>query len=342
MKILIVKMFALGDVFVTTPMFKLIKEKYPSVKIHHLVSDECKIVTENNPFVDKQIKIKFSNKDKNILIKVFYFLKLYHDLKKEKYDFVFIFHRNFNFQLLFKLLGVPKIFGFESKINLFLSNSLKYNLSSNRTLQEYLLIKKAGFKINKPIELSFYPNVNNINNLITNNLPKKYIAINIGGGNKMAPATNRMWPAKLYKGLIDKLNEPIVLLGNGKTDFDLSMKLEKSLNKKIINLVNKTNLDETAIILEKSMLYIGNDSSLLFLAAAMKTSTLGLYGPTQRDLACPLGNKQYTIVGHSICSPCYNPFEGMKGKMFICKNNICMQSISVEKVYDKIQEIKVQ
>ena len=47
MKILIVKMFALGDVFVTTPIFELIKEKNPHIKVHHLVSDECKIVTEN-------------------------------------------------------------------------------------------------------------------------------------------------------------------------------------------------------------------------------------------------------------------------------------------------------
>ena len=113
-------------------------------------------------------------------------------------------------------------------------------------------------------------------------------------------------------------------------------------NKKFINLINKTNLEESAIILRNSCLYFGNDSSMLYLAAAMGIHTIGLFGPTQFIAANPLGDKQIYLEGKVYCSPCYNPYEGIKGRMYTCDNNICMQSISPNLVKANQWIIKVK
>ena len=91
---------------------------------------------------------------------------------------VYIFHRNYFFQILCKLGGIKKIVGFQSKKNHFLDFSLKYSVEFNRTIQEYFLIYKSGIKISKPKSLDFYPDYNKVDYILLSSLPKKYIVCN--------------------------------------------------------------------------------------------------------------------------------------------------------------------
>jgi heptosyltransferase-2 len=173
-----------------------------------------------------------------------------------------------------------------------------------------------------------------------NLLPKKFIACNPGGGNAHSPANNRMWPIEYYAELINNSSLPFVILGQGSSDRDLVDKLIQLVEpKKIVSLVGKATLSETALILKHAALYLGNDSALMFLGAAMGVQTLGLYGPTQVEAANPIGKKQYNIRSEVACSPCYDPYSGINGKMYTCTNNLCMQEIKVKTVLDKITKL---
>ncbi|HTW50445.1 MAG TPA: glycosyltransferase family 9 protein [Stellaceae bacterium] len=59
--------------------------------------------------------------------------------------------------------------------------------------------------------------------------------------------------------------------------------------RRIIDLVGRVDLLTAAAVLRRSALYIGNDSGLMHLAAAVGTPTLGLFGPSLIDQFHPVG-----------------------------------------------------
>lgn len=332
MKILIIKIAALGDVLVSSPFFQLIKNSYPECKIDHLVLKGFEKVTENNKYVNEIIIIK------NLTL--FNLIKLYYEIKKNNYDIAFIFHRNFLFQFICYMANINLIYGFKSKYNLFLKKFLVYKIDINRTLQEYNLIKLSGLKISRVTNLEYYINYNKIENFrILDVLPEKYIACGVGGGNIFSSADSRMWPCDYYIELISKVNFKFVLIGHGKIDKLRADEIESRSLGRVINLVGKTNYDEVANIIKNSTLYVGNDSSLLHLASAVGVPTLGLFGPTSPSAANPIGARQHFILAKYPCSPCYNPYDGKSSVMYCCANNRCMKSIVVDEVVRYINNL---
>jgi len=85
----------------------------------------------------------------------------------------------------------------------------------------------------------------------------------------------RCWDRDNYVKLIDKLvnKYQIVLLG---TDLTYNRPLINKFNKQIINLINRTTIRESASVIKQADLYIGNDSGLSHIAAAVKTDLINI------------------------------------------------------------------
>lgn len=62
-----------------------------------------------------------------------------------------------------------------------------------------------------------------------------------------------------------------------------------------IDLVGHLDLSQVAACIERTAFYIGNDSGLMHLAAAVGVPTLGLFGPSREDLYAPWGEKTASI-----------------------------------------------
>lgn len=338
-KILIVKLASIGDVLASTALPRVLIECTPNSEVHHLVMSNCSFAMANNPWVCKQHVMEFVPSGSHIrdLVRI---VKIVIQLRREHFDVAFVLHRNIIFQSICWLAGIKKIYGFSSRINPFYDRHMPYHFDVNRTLQECEILRLAGFDVREPASLEFYPERNVLPAEILAQLPPSFIACNPGGGNPHSPADNRMWPIGHYAGLINKSPLPFVILGNGQSDAERASQLMSMVGSdKMINLVNKTSFSETALVLKQSSLYVGNDSSLMFLGAAMGIATLGIYGPTQVVAAKPIGIQQYSVESTAGCAPCYNPYLGMNGKMYTCKNNICMQVIGVDTVLGRVIEI---
>jgi heptosyltransferase II len=329
-KIIIVKLSALGDVLASTGLMVQIKKENPQCHLTHLVMSQCKVVTQNLKEIDEIIEIPLIptgcplRDAKNVI-------KLLFKLISGRFDLAIILHRSVLLQMLCKISGIKKIIGFKTKISGLLSQHVDFTMIGNRSIQELSLAKKAKLISNEPKNLKFVIDESKVNANIINVLPDRYIAVNPGGGNPHAPATNKQWPETMWINYIISSPLPIVMIGNGIEDQKLSKKIQEQIPS-FINLVCKTNFHESALILKKATLYVGNDSAMLYLAAALGVRSIGLYGPTDSSAFEPLGANQISIQGISACSPCYSSLHGIKGKMYTCSNNICMQSISVEKV----------
>lgn len=100
----------------------------------------------------------------------------------------------------------------------------------------------------------------------------------------VAPGANwppKTWPAAHFRSLLQGLREEldaIVLLG-GEGDRGACAELAAAAGLPVLDLAGGTRLLQAAAVIERARLFIGNDSGLGHIAAAVGTPTLTLFGP---------------------------------------------------------------
>jgi len=118
----------------------------------------------------------------------------------------------------------------------------------------------------------------------------------------------RRWPSDRFIQLgqwLQKIYEANILILAGKNEQELALKIEKGLQpEKTINLAGKTSLREMASILKHCNLFIGNDSGPLHIATAAGTPAVGFYGPGEYHRFKPWGMNHDTLRIGLTCSPC--------------------------------------
>lgn len=74
----------------------------------------------------------------------------------------------------------------------------------------------------------------------------------------------------------------------------------------VIDLTGRTSLVEAVGWLGRAQLYVGNDSGLMHVAAAMGTPTVGLFGSSSPEWTRPVGPRVAVIAAEGFaCRPCY-------------------------------------
>lgn len=110
----------------------------------------------------------------------------------------------------------------------------------------------------------------------------------------------KIWPISSFINLVKKLCDPkegilpnvrILLLGSADEKKYALPFFEAFSKEEVIDAFGLLSLPETAACLEKSSLFIGNDSGLMHLAAASHIPTLGLFGPSRPEHYRPWGEK---------------------------------------------------
>lgn len=100
----------------------------------------------------------------------------------------------------------------------------------------------------------------------------------LGPGARWEP---KRWPPGSFRELVQRRQEDfdaVVLLGS-QADKDSCRTLADGLSRPCLDLAGRTGLLEAAALLSHVSLFIGNDSGLGHLAAAVGTPTLTLFGP---------------------------------------------------------------
>ncbi|HYO07955.1 MAG TPA: glycosyltransferase family 9 protein [Tepidisphaeraceae bacterium] len=99
-------------------------------------------------------------------------------------------------------------------------------------------------------------------------------------------------------------------------------------------------LAEAAAVLERAALYVGSDSGLAHLAAAVGTPAVTLFAPADPDRVCPFGNRDRVVQAPVPCAPCAQyPWHAAEPKV-LCTAPYCIERISVEQVVAKVRDAK--
>lgn len=122
----------------------------------------------------------------------------------------------------------------------------------------------------------------------------------------IAPTANwigKTWPPERFAETIHRLAGPegplagiqVAVLGGPGEEAQAAAVLEAIPPDFRIDLVGKTTSLEAAAILSRARLFIGNDSGLMHMAAALKVPTIGLFGPSLVEVYAPVGDHCRTV-----------------------------------------------
>ena len=97
--------------------------------------------------------------------------------------------------------------------------------------------------------------------------------------------------------------------------------------------VRHRSLGQVAALLTRCNVYLGNDSGLSHLAAALGVHTLAIFGPTEPVQWSPGGRNVRVITQGAECSPCHG------STMRTCAHRRCLSELSPEYVIGFLEEI---
>ena len=310
LKILVVRFSSIGDIVLTSPILRCLKDQI-NAEVHFITKSSYRDIVEKNPHIDK---IHTFNSSLNEVIG---------DIKNEKFDWIIDLHHNLR-SLKLKRLGVKSRSFHKLNIKKFLLTQFKINLLPNiHIVDRYLeAVSHLGVK-NDGLGLDFYiSNKEKINVeqrfKIVN---ERYIAFAIGGQHK----TKLLTTEKIIS-ICKILASDIVLIG-GKGDQLRGDQISKAVGKKVINTCGKFSINESAYIVEKSEYLITHDTGMMHIAAALNKKIVSVWGNTDPVFGMspykPNPENKIIEVEGLNCRPCSKiGFDKCPKGHFNCINNI--------------------
>ena len=309
-RILIVRTDRLGDVLLSTPVIKALRQKFPQAYISMMVSPYTKDTLEGNPALDEIITFDKDAKNKGWLAT----LKFSQALRKKKFDLAIVLHPTGRMHLLTFLAGIPKRLGYDRKFGSLLTDRVKHTKQYGQKHEsEYALdlIRYLGIEpIDKTLFMPIKPEsekwVEALFNQVGIKDSDKLLVIH-----PAASCHSRIWPGERYAQVADKLAQQYgfkVVIVSGAGDIQKAETVIKNMHIKALNLAGKTSISQLASLLRRSQLFISTDSGPMHVASALGVPVITIFGRSQAGLSPqrwgPLGEKSrilHKTVGCTIC-----------------------------------------
>jgi len=329
-KILIIRTDRIGDVVVSTPVIKAVREELPDAYIAMMVRPYAKDVISGNPFLDDVIIYDKYGAHKSILATLRFALKL----RRQKFDLALILHPTNRAHWITFLAGINKRIGWGSKCGFLLTKRLPFIKHEGKKHEsDYTMDVARVVGIDGNTKDPFVPIREDAKNVIDSFLKRKDINENdmLIGVHPGASCPSKRWPserfAKVADDLIEKLNcKVVIFLGPG--EIELARGVQESMKHPAIIADNNFSIAQMAALIKKCRFFITNDNGPMHIASAVGTPVVAIFGRSQAGLSPrrwgPLGEKDVFLhksVGCKVCLA-HNCKIGFK----------CLLAISVEEV----------
>ena len=338
--ILLIRFSSLGDLVLTTPIYRELRKVYPDSRLTLLTSEGFGRVLENNPHLDETIyhRRKETRNDLKDLI---------NQLRLQKFDLIYDIHNSLRSRWI----------GWQLKRH---APKPEHWLIEKRTLARELQIRfRWGQFFNgksqreqwlEPLQRHHTGTLSTKTELFPSVADKNYVKawlnqndlqdkpfICIGAS---ASFPLKCWPLQNFKQLVENIIQSgvsVVLVGaNGEIETEeLAEYFRGSQN--VFCAAGIFTILQSAALLEMANAVVANDTSIIHLAEAMRTPSIALFGPTVKEFGYAPMLAQSRLIETDLalrCRPCSRTGKGT------CKNReqqICMYSISTQKVWDAAQ-----
>lgn len=157
------------------------------------------------------------------------------------------------------------------------------------------------------------------------------VAVHPGSG-----SAKKCWPAENYGALIQwvhtHLEAPVMLI-QGPAEERTIDAVVSGLHGPVLVQVAHMELRRLAALLERCAAYVGNDSGVTHLAAAVGVPTVAVFGPTDPRLWGPRNEKVTCLQSPYPCAPC------SAQAMASCAHPRCLEALPLERVTEALRAV---
>ena len=151
----------------------------------------------------------------------------------------------------------------------------------------------------------------------------------------------RRWPALRYVELARRLLERYPDLFIGFTGAPAEAAPNNQLadevgSGRVIRLAGKTTLRQLLVLYTRSEILVTNDSGPAHFASMTPIRVVTLFGPETPALFAARSPNATALWAGIACSPCVNAYNNRQS---VCRNNLCMQAITVDDVFKEVTRI---
>jgi predicted lipopolysaccharide heptosyltransferase III len=138
----------------------------------------------------------------------------------------------------------------------------------------------------------------------------------------------KAWPPERFAELADQLTDRFgcqVLVGGSREEAALTKTVVTQAKSRLLSIAGLTYVRTLAALLKRSALFVGNDTGVMHIAAAVGTPVVGLFGPSNPAEWGPRGGSAEVIYKGLDCRTCFHP---------TCRRgeDNCMKLITVDEV----------
>jgi len=317
-KILIILLDRIGDVILSTPAIRAVREAFPEAEIHLLVRDYTKELLMNNPNINRLLIFKKDSLSKN-------------------YDLAIALHPGITQNYLTFTSGAKYRVGYTGwGGGFFLTHTLKDDRSTRIRHEVESALEVVGGKTeDKKLDISiteegekFAADYFKENNLSSN---QPVVAIHPGARQEYIK-----WNKEGFAGVADRLikfkNAKVILTGSSK---------ENQLVKETASLMAEKpmcavglRLTQLVSLIKKCSLFIGNSTGPMHIAAALDVPVVAIFGaihPLDSYQEWGPWSEKHIVISKNLNCPQCHPAD--------CKTFECLKLVTVDDVMNAAEKL---
>lgn len=292
-KFLIIRFSSIGDIVLTSPVVRCLKNQVPESEIHYLTKKRNADLIAANPYID-QIHLLEESLSETIK-----------KLREEKYDYIIDLHNNLRSLRVKLQLGIKSYSFNKLNISKLLLTVLKINTMPNCHIVDRNLATLKRFNVEndgKGLDYFITPEDEQFVESLPPAYKEGYIALVLAG----TYMTKKM-PVEKYRSLISNSPYKFILLGGVKEE-PMAAIIRSWKTGNVLDYTGKIGINWSACIIKNARLVISNDTGLMHIAAAYHKKILSVWGNTVPELGMSpymagKGSELLEVKGLN-CRPC--------------------------------------
>jgi heptosyltransferase-2 len=293
-KFLVVRFSSIGDIILTTPVLRHLKQQVEDAEIHYLTKSAYKSLLEANPYVDRIHAFDGDIKACIALLRregIDYVIDLHHNVRSARVKYgmkriAFSVHKLNWLKWLYVTFKIDRLPG---------RHVVDRNLDTIRTFIEEVDDGGLDYFIPEKSEVDIHS--------LPEAFRKGYVGLFIG-----AQHETKKLPVESLVKLCQKLEYPVVILG-GPEDRECGELIVSSIpEREILNGCGSYSIHQSASLVRQARVLITHDTGLMHIGAAFQLKIISVWGNTVPGFGMfPYRADSSSVqfeVGGLTCRPC--------------------------------------
>jgi heptosyltransferase-2 len=333
-RILVIRLSSLGDILLTTPILRLLRQHCPGARIDFLVKAVYQELLRTHPCVDRLVLLQEGQS----------LFQALHALRQTRYDVVLDLHRTLRSRLLYYGLSACRKLAYNKRpLRRALLVHLGWNtLRAMTSVPELYAAPLYRLGISGPLpalEMHLEPGGReamraHLARVFPEGSDRSLLAVAPG-----ARWPTKRWPVERFAAVAQELasaqRAAVVILGDI-NDKPMAQDLYRRLSVPVLDQTGTLTLMQTAAVLQQCRLLLSNDSGLMHMATALKVPVVAIFGPTVQEFGFYPFQARAQVVSVALsCRPC-----STKGAARCPRgHHHCMQQVSSAQVLATAQDM---